>query len=303
MNNMQYKDFDSAYAQCMTEAQQHYENFPTATRLIARRHQKATAAIYSFARRADDIADEYPELTDGQRLLQLEHLYQSLESQLQKPNSEDATLIALADSITKYQLPLEPFRKLITAFSMDVKQKRYADFSAVLHYCRHSANPIGELVLRLHGLADEKTLGYSDQICSALQLINFMQDIDEDFQQRQRIYIPQDEFAKYASSEQEIATRQNTPGLQQLVRMQILRARQMLINGVPLVNFLPSRLKLVIKITVLGGLRVCEKCLQRHDIFERPILKKTDWLLILARLMYFRYYVAHVNLPPPEFRN
>ena len=171
---------------------------------------------------------------------------------------------------------------------MDVEKNRYENFDELLHYCQHSANPVGELVLRLHGVYTENTARLSDNICTALQLINFMQDIDEDYQQRNRIYIPQDELATAKLSDVSIAQRQKSPELKQLVDRQLVRARQMLIQGAPLVNHLQGRLKWVMKFTINGGLLICQKCQNRSNVFSRPTVTRTDALGLLFKSIYFR---------------
>ncbi len=293
---MQDKPVELAYAECLKEAQQHYENFPTTTRLVAKQHRNATAAIYSFARRADDLADEGPSVPDQQRLDALKNMLQKLKEQVENGQQDDHTFIALADTIKCYNLPLMPFQKLIKAFSTDVVQKRFSSFDDLLYYCDHSANPVGELVLRLHSAYSEMSIQLSNQVCSALQLINFVQDIDEDFQIRDRIYIPQDEMAQFQITESALSNHENSEKLNNLVIFQLKRATQMLINGAPLVNRLTGRLRLVIQITILSGLRISEKLSIRQNVFQRPTLNKVDWLLILARLTYFRYYVSHVSI-------
>ncbi len=284
---MQSKPVQLAYAECLTQANSHYENFPTASKLIKKKHRQATAAIYSFARRADDFADE-GEHSNETRINKLNQFDRYLDNiELNQP-VDDLTFIALADTIHQYQLPLRPFRKLLQAFRMDVNKKRYANFSELLHYCQHSANPVGELVLRIHDVYTDKTAQLSDNICTALQLINFMQDIDEDYQQRDRIYIPQNELAMASLNEQTIAARELSPALKSLVNDQLERARQMLLQGAPLVNQLQGRLKWVMKFTINGGLLICKKCQARNNVFLRPTLNKSDTLNLVARSIYFR---------------
>ena len=284
---MQSKPLQLAYAECQQLANSHYENFPTASKLIQKKHRQATAAIYSFARRADDIADEgeYDRETRINMLNQFGQYLDNIENN--KPN-EDLTFIALADTISKYNLPILPFRKLLQAFRMDVEKNRYSNFDELLHYCQHSANPVGELVLRLHGVYTKQTAKLSDNICTALQLINFMQDIDEDYQQRNRIYIPQNELTNKSLSDQTIAQRENSPEFKTLVDSQLDRAKQMLLLGAPLVSDLQGRLKWVMKLTINGGLLICNKCQKRNNVFARPTLRRVDVFSLLTKSIYFR---------------
>jgi squalene synthase HpnC len=289
------KDIEKAYQYCQDLARQHYENFPTATRLLDAQQRKATAAIYAFARQADDIVDEGDhsaqtrlQLLD-QYLLSLENIYNGIAV-------DDPVFIALSDTIRQFDLPQQAFRDLLYAFRMDVTQQRYTTFQELLHYCRHSANPIGQLILRLHRSYSAENGRLSDHICTALQLINFIQDIDEDFQQRQRIYIPQDEMATFAISEDMLANRVSNERLEKLVQTQLERAQNFLLSGSGLVDALRGRLKLIMMLTINSGLEICSKLQSRQNCYVRPVLHKADWIKIVLRTMYFRSYIARAKL-------
>jgi len=284
-----------AYSECLQLARTHYENFPTASRIVERKHREATAAIYSFARRADDIADE-GEMSDNQRHAQLDNFSTMLSNIAAGKPTKDPTFIALADTINRYQLPISPFENLLTAFNMDVDKKRFENFGELVFYCQHSANPVGELILRLHGRYNNTTQALSDSICTALQLINFLQDISEDYQKRDRIYIPLDEMKNQGVTELNIQNKTNSPALCQLVDEQLKRASDMLISGTSLVNHLQGRLKWVMKLTILSALMVCEKLSTRNNVFNRPILAKADWLMIVFRSIYFRPDQSHARI-------
>ena len=286
---------NTAYQICLTQAQAHYENFPTATRLINKKHRLATAAIYSFARRADDIADERDSDTHT-RPQQLDAYQTMLDNVYRGTTCNDATFIALADTIQNYDLPQQPFNDLLTAFRTDIDKTRYANFDELQEYCHHSADPIGELILRLHGLYNDITTPASNNICSALQLINFIQDIDEDYQQRDRIYIPLDEMQQYHIEEQHIANRVNSPQMQDLVNTQLTRATNMLNDGIILLSSLNGRLKLTVNMTIRSGLRIADKLRLRQNPFSRPTLNKKDWLLIILHSLYFRPNTQHAKL-------
>jgi phytoene/squalene synthetase len=171
---------------------------------------------------------------------------------------------------------------------MDINKKRFETFSELLFYCDHSANPVGELILRLHKIHSPATQTLSNHICTALQLINFLQDIHEDYSLRDRIYIPQDEMEKFAVTEDNIRSKANSDNLSQLVNFQLIRAMDMLLAGVPLIAYLHGRLKWVIKLTIISALCVCEKLSRREDVFTRPVLNRAEWLNILLRTLYFR---------------
>jgi len=273
---------DKAYAECLALASSHYENFPTASHLLARPQRKATAAIYSFARRADDFADE-GDLQKEERLALLNQFSSYLVQIEHGQIPDDLSFAALADVINNYQLPVSVLERLLTAFRMDVGKKRYTSFEELMNYCHHSADPVGELVLRIHRLATPSRIELSNLVCSALQLINFIQDIDEDYQQRNRIYIPMDEMKQYNVDESQLADRHQTRGLQQLVSLQLARAKSMLIAGAPLINNVPGRLHWILKITILAALRIIEKLEGRTNIYDRPILTKREGMIWLPR--------------------
>lgn len=284
-----------AYSECLRLARTHYENFPTASRLVEKKHRDATAAIYSFARRADDIADE-GDNTNTQRHAALDRFSAMLSDAATGKPVDDPTFIALTDTIKKYHLPLLPFDNLLTAFKLDVDKKRFNSFEELSFYCQHSANPVGELILRLHDKFNATTQALSNSICTALQLINFLQDINQDYQQRDRIYIPLDEMKTFDVSEMDIQQKACSANIHQLVDFQLRRATDMLVAGAPLANHLQGRLKWVMKLTILSALSICEQLSIRNNVFERPSLNKTDWLKIALGSLYFRPDRSHAKI-------
>ena len=295
VNKTQEAKIRSAYAECLRLARTHYEIFPTASRLVEKSHRQATAAIYSFARRADDIADE-GDKTALQRHSELDGFSDKLVDIIEDHPIDDPTFIALKDTIKRYDLPLSPFERLLIAFKMDIDKKRFADFDELLFYCSHSANPVGELILRLHGRYNTTTQPLSDSICTALQLINFLQDIYDDFQSRDRVYLPQDEMTAFAINESVLKNTTNSSDLHGLIDQQLNRALSMLIAGVPLIDHLHGQLKWVIKLTISSALLVCEKLSTRTNVFTRPTLSRMDWLKIALRSIYFRPSRTHAKI-------
>ncbi len=272
-------DINQAYDHCLQLARNHYENFPVASRLVPRRLQRPIAVIYAFARSADDFADE-GNLDAAERLARLDDYSAKLETIARGEPLSDPIFIALADVIAHHQLPLELFHDLLTAFRQDVTKKRYADFAEVLAYCRYSANPVGRLVLHLAQEATPDNLRDSDAICSALQLINFWQDLAQDLDENDRIYLPEDEMAAYGVDGSQLAQYRNEPALQALLGEQIQRARRLLVSGAPLGGRLRGRLGMEIRATVQGGLRILDALARRNDPFIRPRLGYRDWLSI-----------------------
>jgi len=264
-----------AYRWCRALASSHYENFPVASRLLPRRLRDPVAAIYAFARIADDIADE-GERNPEQRLHALDAMLASLEDLDAARRGGSPLYLALADTVNRHSLPVVLLRDLLSAFRQDVSKQRYASFGELMDYCRRSANPIGRLLLHLAGQATERKLALSDAICSALQLTNFLQDLAQDYRENGRIYLPQDEMRRFRVSDMDIAEQRTTPQLQQLIRFQIQRTAQLLRAGSPLGNELRGRFGLEIRAIVLGGSRILEKLHQQHDVFCRPRLTTFD---------------------------
>lgn len=284
---MQRQNLQSAYQYCLDVAKRHYENFPTASIFLNREQRKATAAIYAFARVADDIADE-GSVDATTRLQQLDDHAQKLTAIYQGQGSHDPIFIALADTVKHFDLPKQTFVDLLTAFRMDIEKQRYANIAKLLDYCRYSANPIGELVLRLHGCYTPQNKQLSDRVCTALQLINFVQDIDEDYRQRNRIYVPLDEMHRHAVTEDMLKNQDTSAPLANLVQDQLERAQRLLLDGVGLVDNLSGKLRLVIALTISSGLKMCDKLHSRPNCFIRPTLNKGDWIKIGLNALYFR---------------
>ncbi|MEJ2362328.1 MAG: squalene synthase HpnC [Gammaproteobacteria bacterium] len=278
---------DNAYRTCLQTAQQHYENFPTAARLLAKPHRRATAAIYAFARGADDIADEGA-IPAAERHQHLDHYAQQLSLIQAGIVPTEPVFLALADTIQRYQLPIEPFTRLLQAFRQDIDIKRYADFAALANYCHCSANPVGELILRLHGIWNEPNAFFSNQICTALQLINFIQDLDSDCHQRNRIYLPQDECQQFGVKETDLIQHRQSDNLRRLIDFQIARACDMLHSGVPLLRACPFRLRLILKTTVMSADCLITKLKRRQNVFIRPVLHGPDLMQIALRSLLFQ---------------
>lgn len=263
----------------------HYENFPVASILLPARLRRPVRAIYRFARTADDVADER-ELTPAQRLARLQAMRDGLDDIARGPTPTDPLLLELAGAIRTYRLPMQPFHDLLDAFTQDVTKHRYAHFGEVMAYCRKSANPVGRLMLRLFGDEDARHQAWSDGICSALQLTNFLQDVAVDYR-KGRIYLPVDELERFGISERQIAEGRVDALWQQFMKFQIERARRMLAAGAPLGRALPGRLGLELRLIVLGAERILYKLHEvQGDVFNhRPVLGLPDWLYMLRRAL------------------
>lgn len=269
----------------------HYENFPVASWLVPAALRPPIEAIYGFARGADDIADE-GYLPDGERLAGLDAYLRALDA-IEAGRNPGARFERIEEAIREWQLPVPLLRDLIDAFKQDVVKKRYADFAELLDYSRRSANPVGRLVLHVFSRAvplrgkpgsDPELL--SDLICSALQFINFWQDVAIDWE-KGRVYIPQGDLERFGVTEEDIAAGKVTGAWRELMRFECERARRMLLEGAPLGHALPGRLGLEIRATVAGGAAILDKIdAAGGDVFRhRPKLTKLDWARILAKAL------------------
>ncbi|SDH40830.1 squalene synthase HpnC [Propionivibrio dicarboxylicus] len=261
----------------------HYENFPVASLLLPKTLRQPIEAIYRFARSADDIADEGD--ADADTRLQALAVYQAELDAIERGTPGDSPIFRdLAGVIAAWKLPLTPFRDLLDAFAQDVVKKRYADYPELLDYCRRSANPVGRLLLYLVDRADADNLHRSDCICTALQLANFWQDIAIDWD-KQRIYLPQDDLARFGIDEAQIDAARWTPHWAELIDLELARTRALMLEGLPLVRQLPGRMGWEIRLTAQGGLRILERIGQtRGDVFRhRPKLGAWDWALMALR--------------------
>ncbi len=265
------------YCERLTRA--HYENFPVGSRLIPKQLRPYVCAIYAFARRADDIADEdFPE--EG-RIPALQ-AWQALLERSQSARVNHPVFLALRETIRRFDIPQALLVDLITAFKMDVEIKRHPSFDQLLYYCRHSADPVGRLVLYLFGYREEELFRLSDQICTALQLANFWQDIAVDLK-KNRIYLPLEDMQRFQYSEAELLAHDYNPRFRELLRFEVERTEAMFRDGVPLVFRTGGRLGLELKCIVLGGMGICRKIrkLDFNTLAERPHFNNFDKLRIL----------------------
>lgn len=280
--------------QSLNHAAGHYENFPVASVFLPKRLREPIALIYSFARQADDFADE-GDFTIEQRLNALHKFRDELDLLQAYIKPQTAFFAALGVMIRSRNLPFIPFYDLLDAFSQDVTKIRYQNFQEILDYCSRSANPIGRLMLHLYQAATPNNIELSDNICSALQVINFLQDIAIDFKKndgKQRIYMCQDELLKFGITEQQIAAYVNASApvgkeWQQFMQFNLQRVRTLLITGKPLGRILKGRIGFEMRMIIAGGERIITKITKVNgDIFNhRPTLNKWDWLLILTKAL------------------
>ena len=286
------KSYDIAENRLGNEAdvnQPHYENFPVASFVLPKSLRYPISLIYTFARQADDFADE-GRLNAETRLAKLQGFRDQLDLIEDNSPTKSAFFTEFGDMIRAHHLPLAPFYDLLDAFSQDVTKTHYANFYEVLDYCHRSANPIGALLLYLFDKATPENLSYSNKVCTALQLINFYQDVAIDFDStyhKSRVYLCQDEMAQFGVTEAQIAAQHVNQDWERFMLFNIERAEAMLKEGKPLEHILPGRIGLEMRMIIGGGEQVLYKLKNvQGDIFKhRPTLQVWDWPLILLKAL------------------
>ena len=280
----------AAYDTCLTIARGHYENFPVASWLVPAAVRPHVAAIYAFARTADDYADE-DGYTTRERLRLLDEWLDALHRSLGagEPIEADlgptstAVFTALAHTVRTFDLPVALLEALLSAFRQDVTVVRYASWPEVDDYCRRSANPVGRLVLRLFGYRDERLDRWSDAICTALQLTNFWQDFAVDWS-RGRLYVPEAEWRAAGARLDDLAARPATtpPEWRHALAACTTRTRALFDQGTPLLSHVRGRLGWELRATWHGGWRVLERLEQGgfDPVAVRPKLGAADALVV-----------------------
>ncbi len=269
----------SDYAFCLQLARRHYENFPVASWLLPRALRPHIAAVYAFARYADDLADRQ------QNLEALLNWRKAFHRSLTHP-ANHPILRALSQTIQRFQLPVYWLDDLLHAFQMDLEGLKPESWEDLLRYCRYSANPVGRIVLWLGGYRQERLFPFSDAICSALQLTNFWQDVATDLAIG-RIYLPRQVMAQCQVSEARLRRGRADGAFRTLMAECIEFTRTLFQRGRPLLKALHGRLKWEIRATIAGGEQVLHRIEKQHyDVFSRSVrLSSADWLRIIARCL------------------
>ncbi len=274
----------------------HYENFPVASLLLPRRLRRPVEAIYRFARGADDLADEGVATPDERRaaLAAWDAQLDRLEADA-APADEPAgrVFVDLAEAVREHALPIGLFHDLLSAFSQDCVVARYDDDAALLDYCRRSANPVGRLLLVLYRADTDTHRWWSDRICTALQWINFWQDVAVD-RDKDRVYLPRVDRERFGVTEAmlfgDAKALVASDAWKSLMRHEVVRTRAMMVEGSPLATALPGRAGFELRLVVQGGLRILEK-IERVDydvFFRRPTLGRADGLVLATRALAMR---------------
>ena len=274
-------DASTAFEECAKLARSHYENFTVGSLLLPRGTKRHLHALYAFARTTDDIGDE----SEGDRLANLGAWEEDFH-RIRRGTPRHPVNVALVVTVRQFDTPDEPFLKLIEANRIDQRKTRHETFQDLLHYCDRSANPCGRLVLYAFGVRDPESQRLADFTCTALQLVNFWQDLAIDWA-KGRVYIPQEDLRRFGLGEDANAHGRADERWRALLEFECARARALLVEGAPLGHALPGRVGLEIRAVVAGGSAILDKIeAVRGDVFQhRPVLKRPDWLRIGARAL------------------
>jgi len=276
---------EAGYQNALSLAKTHYENFPVVSLLVTAKLKKHIAIVYWFARTADDYSDE-GDLSDSERLEKLEKFEVRLRSVIDG-EPENNLEAALNSTIDSNNLNSENFFNLIKAFKQDVVKNRYQDFNEVLAYCSNSANPVGRILLELFDIRNEKAILFSDKICTALQITNFIQDTKIDYQ-KGRIYYPQDEMEQFQVDENMFEMNRINLNLKQLIEFSVNRVQDYFDEGKGLLEFLSGRFKYEIAWTINGGEEILNK-IRGADfdvLSKRQYLTKFDYMKLFLKSFF-----------------
>jgi squalene synthase HpnC len=276
-----------ARSYCRHLALSHYENFVVGSLLLPRQLLRHFHSVYAYCRWADDLADE---TEGGDQTLELLDWWQDELHACYAGRPRHPVMIALAETIKQFAIPEAPFLDLLDAFVQDQLVKRYETYAQLLDYCRHSANPVGRLVLYLFRCHDSINGALSDHICTALQLANFWQDLDRDLAIG-RVYLPAEDCRQFGYADEDLAARRCTPAFVELLRYQVERTRQMFRQGMPLIERVPPAFRVDVDLFIRGGLGILNAIeAQGFDVWRRrPTLGKCTQARLLLRAVWTRW--------------
>ena len=272
-------DLDEAYSRCERLARSHYENFTVVSWFLPGEIRRHLYAIYAFCRFVDDLGDEFA----GDRSAALD-LWEEEVGRCFDGVPRHPYMVALQNTIRAFDIPREPFLKLVHANRIDQTVHRHATYDDLDHYCRHSANPVGHLVLYVCGYRDRERMRLSDYTCTALQLANFWQDVARDFAMG-RIYIPQEDMERFGYSEEDLAAGVVNRPFREMMAFEVERARELFRKGLDLVGTLDGRIKIDIALFSLGGMKVLDAIeAQDYDVLtRRPELSRAARIGLMIR--------------------
>lgn len=276
----QTPSLDEALAYCRALATTHYENFPIASFLLPRRLHQHFYNVYAFCRWADDLGDE---LGDRQRSLRALRWWREELQACFAGSARHPVFVALRTTIQQFEIPIQPFDDLISAFEQDQTVTEYSNFADLRDYCRRSADPVGRIVLYLCGQFTEQHAAWSDSICTGLQLANFWQDVARDLK-IPRIYLPSNDCQQFGYSHDELRAGVTNAAFLELMRFEVTRAREFLQSGLPLIERLPGRIQVDIDLFARGGLCILDRIegIGYRVLEQRPVVRKSDVLKLLV---------------------
>jgi squalene synthase HpnC len=271
----------AAFVECERIARTHYENFTLGSRLLPRHLRRHIAAIYAYARTADDLADEEPDPVRA--LAGLDAWERELDA-CYAGTACHPIFVALAETVRTFDIPIEPFKRLLTAFRMDVRFAGFERFDDLRHYCAHSADPVGHLVLHLFGFSDAERQARADDICTALQLTNFWQDLAIDLR-KGRVYLPREDMARFGYTPEDLGRHAITPAFRELMAFECARTRALFERGLALATMLDRNRGREIRLFAGGGLAILSRLeAVGYDAFSaRPTLSRWAKMGLVAR--------------------
>jgi squalene synthase HpnC len=272
-------DLELSFRYCVRLARAHPENFFVGSLFLPRAKRRHLAAVYAYARLADDIADG--DLTTAEKLAALDCWEERLDACL-RGVATHPVFVALGETIRRCDLPVEPLRSLLAAFRYDAAFRPFPRFEDLLAYCRNSANPVGRLVLALFGYRDEALWRLSDDICTALQLTNFWQDLGADVA-RGRLYVPLEDLERFGVGVAALERGGSPKGLRELVSFEVERTRELFARGLPLAEHVSRRVAREVRMFASGGLTILKHLEEDgfSPVERRPRLTTRDKLRLL----------------------
>ena len=279
--------FSQARIYCARLTNSHYENFSVASLLLPRRLLRHFHAVYAYCRWADDLADE---AGGGQHALDLLAWWRTELNRCYDGTPCHPVMVALRETVRKFDIPRQPFLDLLIAFEQDQVIHRYSTFEQLVGYCRNSANPVGRLVLYLCEAFNEKNAELSDDICTALQLANFWQDVGRDLDIG-RVYLPEEDRRRFGYSDADLEARRFTPGFAKLLRFEVDRTHKLFRCGLPLIDLVPEDVSADIELFLRGGQATLRKIEQQgYNVWQaRPSLSKMDRASLLGKALLRRW--------------
>lgn len=276
------RELAAAYRECVRVARSHDENFTVGSFLLPRALRRHVAALYAFARAADDMADE-GDLPRAERLARLDAWEWALE-EAYRGRPTEPVFVALADTAARFAIPITPFKRLLRAFRSDVDFQPFATFVELRGYCRDSADPVGHLVLYLFGHGDEQRQALADQVCTGLQLANFWQDVSVDAQ-KGRVYVPREDLERFGVDAGDLLAGRFDDRVRALLAFEVARAREHLVAGLALADTVAPRLAREVRMFAGGGLAILDRIeAAGHDVVtRRPSLSRADKAGVLLR--------------------